>query len=218
MQSYLNCLKKQRDSDDRGAAIVEFAIAIPLFVALLLLVFDAGLGYSASRSSSSAARSAARVGALAGDARNADFLALDALRSEYGNAPAEGDDGGIVRIIVYRSAPGDPATANGAPPAACASSSVEGICNSYDASILESLTPETFTTTLLADGTLTCAADAPDVAWCPLHRRADDGSFLGVFISSVYDTTTGLESTSFNLQDRAVFALYFPPLPIELGA
>jgi len=54
MSSYLKRLKRRRNRDERGAAIVEFAIAVPIFVALLLLVFDAGLGYTASRSSSSA--------------------------------------------------------------------------------------------------------------------------------------------------------------------
>lgn len=205
MRSYLNRL---RNKDERGAAIVEFAIALPLFIALLLLVFDAGLGYSASRTSSSAARSAARVGALAGDSRDADFKVLDALRAQFRNP--EGDADGARIIIVYKT---DPTNNNGAPPAGCAAGSIANICNTYDASILESLTPETFATTTLPDGTETCAPGAPDVAWCPLDRRADDGSFLGVYISSVYDTTTGIDVDAFNLEDRAVFSMYFPPLP-----
>ena len=203
-----SCLNRLRNKDERGAAIVEFAIALPLFIALLLLVFDAGLGYSASRTSSSAARSAARVGALAGDSRDADFKVLDALRAQFRNP--EGDADGARIIIVYKTSP---ANNNGAPPAGCAAGSIANICNTYDASILESLTPETFATTTLPDGTETCAPGAPDVAWCPLNRRADDGSFLGVYISSVYDTTTGIDVDAFNLEDRAVFSMYFPPLP-----
>ena len=205
MRSYLNRL---RNKDERGAAIVEFAIALPLFIALLLLVFDAGLGYSASRTSSSAARSAARVGALAGDSRDADFKVLDALRAQFRNPGGDAD--GARTIIVYKT---DPTNNNGAPPAGCEAGSIANICNTYDASILESLTPETFATTTLPDGTETCAPGAPDVAWCPLDRRADDGSFLGVYISSVYDTTTGIDVDAFNLEDRAVFSMYFPPLP-----
>lgn len=220
MRSYI---KRRRAAKDRGAAIVEFAIAIPIFVALLLLVFDAGLGYSASRTSSSAARSAARVGALAGEARNADFRVLDALRAQFGGPRADGDDGSVARIVVYRSDPGNP---NGAPPTGCISASIPDVCNSYPSTILESLTPETFATevtimvpdpdTGLPTPVTTCDPGAPDAAWCPLDRRADEGSFLGVYIASVYDTTTGIESTAFNLQDRAVFAMYFPPLPEAL--
>lgn len=215
MSAYLQYVKRRRDSHERGAAVVEFAIAIPIFVALLLLVFDAGLGYSASRTSSSAARSAARVGALAGDARDADFRVLDALRSQYGDTGAEGETGAIGTIVVYRS---DPANPNGAPPAGCLASSIEDVCNNYSAAILNSLTPETFATDTDDDGNEICNAAAPDAAWCPLDRRADEGAFLGVYVSSVYDTTTGIETDAFDLEDRAVFALYFPPLPIEIDA
>lgn len=206
--------KRLRNREERGAAIVEFAIALPMFIGLLLLVFDAGLGYSASRSSSAAARSGARVGALAGDSRDADFRVLDALRAQFGRTPAEGDDGGANTIVVYVS---NPANSNGAPPAGCTTSSIPGVCNRYDASILESLSMDMFTSTVLPDGTVICSPSAPDAAWCPLTRRLNDGSFLGVYVASVYDTTTGLEATAFNLEDRAVFSLYFPPEPITLG-
>lgn len=200
--------KRLRESESRGAAVVEFAIAIPLFVALLLLVFDAGLGYSASRSSSSAARTAARVGALAGDARDADYKVLEALRSFYGDADSADT------FIVYVS---DPLNANGTPPPGCASSSIVGVCNRYDASILNSLDPSMFATTTLPDGTEICDPSAPDAAWCPLTRRLNDGQFLGVYVSSNYDTTTGLETDAFDLEDRSVFALYFPPEPVAVA-
>lgn len=207
--------RRRRKAGDRGAAVVEFAIALPMFVALLLLVFDAGLGYSAARSSSSAARTAARVGALAGDARDADYRILDALRSFYGGPKADGDDGGADFFIVYLSTP---ANTNGAPPAACFTTSVVGVCNRYDASILESLDPSMFTTTTVPlTGIEICSPGAPDAAWCPLNRRLNDGSFIGVYVASTYDTTTGIEASAFDLEDRAVFAMYFPPEPIVLG-
>ena len=49
--------------------------------------------------------------------------------------------------------------------------------------------------------------------WIRVHLVAP--AFSGVYVASVYDTTTGIESSAFNLQDRAVFALYFPPSPDE---
>ena len=45
--------------------------------------------------------------------------------------------------------------------------------------------------------------------WIRVHLVAP--AFSGVYVASVYDSTTGIESSAFNLQDRAVFALYFPP-------
>jgi|GEM_PF-3516562 len=208
-------LKQRRKNGERGAALLEFAIAIPIFIGLLLLIFDAGLGYSASRTSSSAARSAARVGALSGELRDADFRALDALRAAYGASGSEGQDSAVLgTIIVYKSDPDNP---NGAPPAGCLAASVPEMCNTYDASILNSLTPETFAGVAEVDGVTTCDPDSPDAAWCPLNRRNDNSEFLGVYITSVYDTTTGIESDAFDLEDRAVFALYFAPEPIEIA-
>ena len=216
MQRYLKRVRHGADEKkEKGAAVVEFAVALPIFIALLLLIFDAGLGYSASRTSSSAARSAARIGALAGDARNADYQVLQSLRGEFASFD-NGNGTGAEVIIIYNSSP---TNANGVPPTACFSaSSVVDKCNRYDASILNGLTQELFTdaTVTLPDGSETCDPGAVDAAWCPLGRRADDGSFLGVYISSEYDTTTGLESAAFDLEDRAVFALYFPPEPVEL--
>jgi len=211
-------LKKLRNRDQRGAALVEFAIAVPIFLALLAVVFDAGLGYADSRSSASAARSSARVGALAGESRNADFVALDAIRGEYINR----NDVDIRRVVVYKSSPGDSAVAT---IAACASS-VPGLCNVYSGSDIAALSSSSFLAVEprnvgdICNATdpdpisCTCASGSIDGAWCPLDRRADDGSFLGVYIETTSDSTIGLINDEFDLQDRAVFALYFPPLPV----
>ncbi len=220
MQRYLQRVRNRTEKGasgdsrkDRGAAIVEFAIALPIFIALLLLIFDAGLGYSASRTSSSAARSAARIGALAGDTSSADYQVLQSLRAEFAGFGQE-NGGGANIIMVYMS---DSTNADGLPPSSCTKANK---CNLYPASILDSLTEEAFTQNRvdLPDGTKTCAATDPDYNWCPLDRRLDEGKFLGVYISSDYDTTTGLETDAFSLEDRAVFALYFPPEPVELPA
>ena len=209
MSFSMSDLKRRRKDGERGAALVEFAIAIPIFIGLLLLIFDAGLGYSASRSSSSAARSAARVGALAGELRDADFRALDAIRSHYG------DPSSIGVVIIYRS---DASNTNGVPPTGCFAGSSEALaCNTYTPAQLATLSAADFGTVIdPVTQRETCDSSAIDAAWCPTERREDDGSFLGVYISSAYDTTTGIESDAFTLEDRAVFSLYFSPAPISL--
>lgn len=197
----------RRDEGERGAALVEFAIAIPIFIALFALIFDAGLGYSASRSGSSAVRDAANVGARAGEQRNADFFILDTLRSQF-------DDGDQVsRIVVYRSDPLNPPSPGGpgAVPPEC-TSSVAGLCNVYDGSDLANLSEADFVT--VADPVTlepTCGT-APDAAWCPLDRRADEGQFLGVFVQTRQNSTVGLGTDGFDLENRSVFAMYFPPV------
>jgi len=109
----------QNRGEDRGAALVEFAVVLLVLLPLLSVVFDAGLGYAAARSSSSIVRSAAQVGVRAGENRNADFLILQALKAEYGN----GAD--VTSIIVYES---DPAGTGDFDPACVGN----GWCRWYD--------------------------------------------------------------------------------------
>jgi len=75
--------------------------------------------------------------------------------------------------------------------------------------VLASLTQAAF---LGVDGSGNCTG--PDAVWCPLDRRADEDKYLGVAVYSSSQPTIGyVTPTSFNVQDRAVFALYFPPAP-----
>lgn len=207
---FSNITKRLRDRDQRGAALVEFAIAIPILVALLAIIFDAGLGYSAARSSSSAARSAARIGALAGADRDADFRALEALKIKFG-------DGSTVNgIYIYRSQidnldglpPGS--TIDVLSPDGCRD---DDYCNFYNGADLASLSIGQFA--IDSSGAVdTCASGSPDEDWCPLDREADKDSYLGVLVESTSRPTIGaISPDEFKLIDRAVFALYFPPNP-----
>lgn len=191
--------KRLRRRDEKGAALVEFALAIPIFLVLIALVFDVGLGYSAARSSSAAARSAARVGALAGENRYADFRVLDAVRAQYG----DGDT--VEYIVVYKSDP----NGDGLPSADCLTGA--GVdCNLYPGSILNGLAQSDFASVGTPE---VCAAGSIDFNWCPTDRRQDAGSYLGVAIATKSEAAVGLGASEFSLEDRAVFALYFPPLP-----
>lgn len=201
-----NLRKRRRDNEsgaakDRGAAMVEFAIAIPIFIALLALIFDAGLGYSEARSSSSVTRTAARIGALAGDDRNADFLVLDSLRAQFG------DGAGVEQIVIYRS---DVSNPTGLVPANCVGA---GLCNVYTGATLATLNETDFASNFVG-GVEFCQAGAPDSNWCPLGRRTTIPTFLGVFVKSTADATVGIGASEFDLEDHSVFAMYFPPEPV----
>lgn len=192
-------IRARRESNERGGALVELAISIPLFIGIVALIFDAGLGFSAARSTSSAARSAARAASLAGDARLADFRALDAIRAEFGD---NGDN--VIQVTVYRSTPGG----DGLVPAGCGlgGSSTAGLCNVYDGAMLATLNSIQFNDP-------DCVGE-PDVAWCPTTRADDAGDYLGVSVWSTHTPAVGLgQADDFDLEDRAVFALYFPPTP-----
>lgn len=189
-------LRRRHHDRQRGAALIEFAVVLPILLLLLTLIFDAGLGFSAARDTSSAARSAARVASGAGAERQADYLALDAVRSQFDGS---GDE--VAWISVYRST----ALSTGEVPAGCGEGSlgVVGVCNVYPGSVLDTLAPEQFANE-------NCAGD-PDALWCPTTREANAGEFLGVAVWSSHEPTIGLiRAAAFNLEDYAVFAIYVP--------
>lgn len=194
-------LRRRNPRSERGGALVELAISIPIFIVILALIFDVGLGFSAARDSSSAARSAARVAALAGEDRHADYRAIDAVRAEYANSNDQ-----ILWVTIYRSSPGG----DGTVPAGCGlgGGSIAGLCNAYDGATVAGLTPAMFDND-------DCAGE-PDVAWCPTSRSDNDGDYLGVGIWTTHEPTVGLivpgndYDGAYEIEDRAVFALYFP--------
>ena len=210
MPNYHNIVKRLRRRDQRGAAMVEFAIALPILVVLLAIVFDAGLGFNSARTSSSAARSAARVGALAGDDRLADFRVLDALRSQFTS------DQEVDRIIIYRS---DSTNGDGLPPAPGSCTNPVSKCNEYLGAVLDTLNQADFIGLENAGTpTETCASTSLDSNWCPLGRQDDADAFLGVYVESTSKPTIGAVSPdSFTLKDRAVFAFFFAPTPVPLA-
>lgn len=198
LQERLTAIRKRRE---RGGALLELAISIPIFVLILALIFDAGLGFSAARDSSSAVRSAARVAALAGNDRMADYRAIDAVRAEYTNSEDE-----IVWLTVYLSLPSAEG-GDGTVPAACrpGGSGQLGVCNVYDGTSIEAFTAADFEDD-------DCVGE-PDANWCPTTRLDDDGDYLGVGVWTTHTPTVGLivpEDGKYDLEDRAVFALYFP--------
>lgn len=184
---------------ERGAALIELAIALPILLLLLTLIFDAGLGFSAARATSSAARSAARVASGAGAERYADYLALDAVRSQY-----DGSGDQVAWVSVYRSVP----DSGGVVPAGCGAGGlgVAGLCNVYPGSVLDTLAPTQFEAE-------DCVGD-PDSLWCPTTREANVGDFLGVAVWSSHEPTIGLvKADAFDLQDHAVFAIFLAQEP-----
>ena len=199
---------RRRGQNERGAALLELAISIPIFIGLLALIFDAGLGFASARTTASAARSSARIAAHAGADRLADYRALDAVRAEFGG----NNDDTVVWVTVYRS----PAFSDGFVPAGCKPGDlgIPGTCNVYPGAMLDTLSPTDFDD---GDNGGDCVDD-PDENWCPLDRKANEDDYLGVGVWASHEPTIGL--TDFGggedvaLEDRAVFALYFRDDPV----
>lgn len=72
---------RTRARDDRGAALVEMAVVLPLLVLLVFGIIEFGLLFREKMTIASAATSAARTGATMGTREEADFRILQALEA-----------------------------------------------------------------------------------------------------------------------------------------
>lgn len=159
--SILSNLQKRRAAGDRGAALAEFAIVVPLLGLLVAGIIEFGTAWRDSLTVTSSTRASARVVSNLGDERLADYEALLSLRA--GLSTIEGIT--VEGILIY-----DASAADGEPHANCFDGSGDpqasstGNCNFYTGTQLETLTAADFI------GTSNCLG-APDAEWCPVTER-----------------------------------------------
>jgi hypothetical protein len=114
-----------RLSDERGSALVEFAIVASLLFVLVFGVFETGMAWSDSQLVTQAARTGARSAAQLGVGAQADSFAVESIEAALGDLTDN-----VTRIVIY-----DAAAADGSMPPACAGASppgVNGQCSIYD--------------------------------------------------------------------------------------
>lgn len=188
--------------DERGAVLVEVVIILPVLLIIALGVFDVGLGWRASFTISSAARSGARVGSNLGIDDGADQQALASIAAALGTIPSAQID-----VVVIYKADG----ADGEVPANCltaitrtAGGSAANHCNVYTATDLAAAATS-------SDYTGNCSSSR-DRFWCPPNRENEQGSaagpdYLGVYIRINHATKTKMFGSTLVLDDRAVMRI-----------
>jgi hypothetical protein len=87
-----------RRRGERGAAIVEMAILAPVLVLLVFGAIEMGLAFKDRHTVSSAANSAGRTGATAGQDDVADYAILQAVEAAFGS---QVDPDVIVHVDIY---------------------------------------------------------------------------------------------------------------------
>ena len=119
---------RQASGRERGTAIVEFALILPVFVLIAGGVVDYGIAYRAKQTVQSASRNAARVGAAATDDGNRRYSDLLMLRSVYESLSGDSgtrnllnenitsDTANKLQMLVY-----EPDSATGMPRVGCLS-------------------------------------------------------------------------------------------------
>jgi Flp pilus assembly protein TadG len=102
----LNLIRRRREKGEKGQALVEFALLVPIFLILVFAIVDFGMGFHAWISVTNAAREGARLGSVQAsmediDARTretADTAACSPLDVEV--VGAQGSPGDSVSVSV----------------------------------------------------------------------------------------------------------------------
>lgn len=164
------------DPGDRGASMVEFAIVVPVFIAVIMAIIDFSGAIFARNELGAGAANGARQGTIAEQAEGADAAILKQIRTSTDlmvNAT-------VNRVVVYA------ATSTEEPPSqACQTGSGDPSCVIYSGQALQATSP-----------------DCPKGAWCADRRFSND--LIGVWISAEYRPITGLTPIRFTWDDQAV--------------
>lgn len=196
----------RRARDERGAALVEFAIVVPLLITIAMGLLDFGLAWRTSLTVSSGVRAGARVGSGMGNDRFTDHSILQAL-----NASLDADD--VHKIVVYKST-----TDDGAVPQVCKDASpgasVAG-CNIYDGASLALPRSAFEVGSVSASGDYLSCGGGPDASWCPVSRYNSQVSpgpdYLGVWVDYRHDFVSGwFPAGGLDIKDNAVMRLEPP--------
>ncbi|MFN0026978.1 MAG: TadE/TadG family type IV pilus assembly protein [Acidimicrobiales bacterium] len=167
-----------------GAAAVEFAILLPVVVALTLGIIDAGIVFFKWNTIGQASREAARAVADQPGDDYADWAGLQAAKLVFSGV----SDADLDRVVIYRATPntdGDNNPLNNRPPAGCLSgtSGVAGVCNVYLAADLRASRSD-----YLLSGKYRQWAGVNRDLWAD----ANDTDYIGVYVAARVRPPTGV--------------------------
>lgn len=189
-------MQRARDGE-RGSAIIEAALATPLFFLLLFGVMEIGLLFRTDLTTTHASRDGARAASVYGREAETDFLVLQTIRHAAG---AIGPDA-VEAVVIYRLAsPTDAMDPN------CLTASQADICNRYTRADLDLALDYT-------NGNPTphfrCGPAAVDRFWCPGDRDSSIGSadYVGVYIQTKHQYITGFFRDSQLLDETTVIRI-----------
>ncbi len=169
--------------DQRGVALVELAIVVPLLVMLAVASLEVGLAWVARNATGNAARAGGMAAVSHLMERDVDVRIVEAVVDDV----EQRGDGTVERIIVYRGHP-----ARSGPPLRCLrlrpseASGIAGVCNVYGPDAIS---------TVRAGGSFvtdpTCE-NALDGHWCPSERRRTSDEILGIHVEVGHESTLGI--------------------------
>lgn len=151
--------------------MLEFGLVAILFFALIFGLIDGGLLIRAHTVTGDAADDAARRGAVAAGAEDADYQILQQVKATGVHKSAR-----LNHVVVYRVRDG-----RDGPSTLCKDgTAVSKECNVYTRAELDT-----------AKGAFNCSSFDLDGSWCPTTRLAESRE-VGVWIDVTYDSLTGV--------------------------
>ena len=165
-----------RRRHERGSSLVDAALASPVFILLLLGVFEFGLAFRDYLTLTSATRAAARSSSVEGRNSYADYDVLQAIKT---NTQTLANSGDITHIVIFKATGPDATLANMGMISCLTTSS--STCNTYVASVRRSEARQSLRLTLLephtaAAGTVVQREGKPALPnqhFLHLHAKAD---------------------------------------------
>jgi hypothetical protein len=191
-----------RASGDRGAVIVEAALAAPVFFLLLFGIIEFAIFVNGNLTIANTTADAARSAAVFGNAPEADFNLVQAVKDDSDDGPRTD----IVRIVVFKaSGPDDsvPSSCKSGTPQTVGTATNPGVgsCNVYTpAAHFGSTDPTEFD----------CDAVSPSRFYCPTRRNVaanDPPDYLGVYIQMRHSFLTGLFGGGRTLERTSIVRL-----------
>lgn len=181
--------RRRRSCVETGAVLVEGAIVLPLFLALIVGVMEISLLMQHRSEVRQSVAAAARKASLSANDANADFRALEELRRTLGPRLPE-----VRYVIVFKAATGaSRATSECVGAAERGEAGVPDLCNIYSNAVISAPNPNLFGYTT-ADPTRTA-----DQNWPARDRSASytgGRDLIGVQVRTTYRSTTGIFPTS----------------------
>ena len=180
----------------RGATLVEASIITTLFLMIIFFIFEMGLLFRDSLTTSNASREAARAASTKGRDFDADYYTI---RITENGLEAMGLQSLEFMVVFKASGPGDSV------PAACLSSSQTGLCNRY--------TPADFFAEIedsAGNPTGNFGCGTLDAAWCPTTRNAKASTgpdYVGVFVRTKHSYLTGMFGNDTDLESTTILRI-----------
>jgi hypothetical protein len=178
---------------ERGAALVEFALVLPVLMLLVFGAFEYGMFFKDYLTVSNTTRTGARVGSAAGSSADADYQILQAVKAAATALP--GGSNSIQQISIYKST-----SAGGGPTATCQTgSSATDKCNTYTASAFSQPSSK-----------FGCGGGSLDSVWCPTTRidsQAVGPDYVGVWVKTTHGFVTKLFGSSRAITDSVVMRI-----------